>query len=162
MTPSPDDSRYLDRQEAAQLKHDFLTNDIVKLRGRQAPRVNGRPLKLSTHGQTLLLLLAARAVKYPGDYFTAEDLVLAIERGRRILGDLRLSWDRPTPGHVYSAISNVRAALQKRKLNEALVERVTGKGYRLSTPAMNVVIAVPGAELLARLAPRPHDRWERG
>lgn len=141
------------------MKHGYLTNALVKIRGRQAPRVDGRPLKLSGHGHALVLLLAARAVAFPGDYFTSDELVLALERGQRVLGGLELSWARPTPANLYTAVKDARHALTRWKLSKSLIEHVLGKGYRLSTPAMNVVIDVPGAELLAKLPPPPHGRW---
>ena len=152
MNPKSDNARFLARQEAAQLKHDYLTNDIVNIHWHQPLRVNGRPLKLSSHGRTLLLLLAARATEFPGDCMPTEDIIAALVRGKRLLGDLRMSWNNPTHAQVHSAVRDVRLALEKNKLNTALVELVSGKGYRLSTPAMNVVINVPGTENLASLS----------
>lgn len=161
MTPKSDSARYLARQEAAQQKHGYLTNDIVNISWHQPPRVNGRPLKLSTHGLTALLLLAERAVEFPGDYVPTEDIILAIEKGKRLLGNLKMSWNNPTPNQVHAAVNNVRRAIRKTGLNPDLVESVQGKGYRLSTPAMNIVINVPGAESLAALSLNTFVRKDR-
>jgi DNA-binding response OmpR family regulator len=147
----PDDLRFIERLEVAQLKHDFATNDIVRASLRQAPRVNGRPLDLGTHGLTLLLLLAARAKRIQGDFLSTEEIVLALEHERRTLGAMRMSWETPTKASVYSAVTEIRAALEKNGLNGNLIELVTGKGYRLSTPAMNIIIDAPGSDGLGEL-----------
>ena len=158
MTPQPDDQRFLEQQLAAQERYNLLTNDIVKISGRQPPRVNGKPLALKTHARTVLLFLATQAIDHPGDYFSTDDIVLAIERRGRALGELKMSWNQPTPGQIFSAVSQLRSALGKNRLNENLVESVRGKGYRLSTPAMNILYDFPGGENLARLSEGPFPR----
>lgn len=153
----PDDLRFIERQESAHLKHDFATNDIVRASVRQAPRVNGRPLELGTHGLTLLLLLAGRAKKAQGDFLSTEEIVQALDYERRTLGEMGISWETPTKGSVYSAVAEIRMMLLKSGLNGNLIELVSGKGYRLSTPAMNIIIDAPGADGLGRLTLKPFD-----
>ena len=155
MSPKPDARRFIERQLAALQKYDLKTNEIVQLSVRQPPRVNGKALTLKTHARTVLLFLAAHAIEHPGDYFTTPDLIFAIESRTRVLGEMRMSWSKPTAEQIYSAVCELRRALRKKKLNVELIESEIGKGYRLSTPAMNIFTDGPDGESLARLAGGP-------
>lgn len=152
MYSTPDHLRFLERQLAAQQKHGLLTNSIVRIAGRQHPSVNGKPLKLTLHAFTVLLLLAARAIESPGDFFSTEDIVKEIETRGDLLGELELSWQKPTGGEVHSAVSALRKTLAKQRLNRNLIESVPGKGYRLSTPAMNIVTDALATKKLGMLS----------
>lgn len=139
MNSEPDLLRFLERQLAAQAKHSLRTNAIVKLAMRQPPRVNSKPIKLGQHALIVLLLLAARAIKSPGDYFSTPEILRELARRQRLLGELELSWVNPSEAEVHSAISALRQAVAKCGLDRNLIESVHGKGYRLSTPAMNIL-----------------------
>ena len=139
MNTEPDLVRFLERQLTAQAKHSLRTNAIVKLAMRQPPRVNSKPIKLGQHARIILLLLAARAIESPGDYFKTEEILRELTRRERILGALHLSWVKPTEAQLHSAISELRQALEDCGLDRNLIESVHGKGYRLSTPAMNIL-----------------------
>ena len=106
---------------------------------RQPPRVNSKPVKLGQHARIILLLLAARAIESPGDYFKTDEILRELTRRERILGALHLSWVKPTEAQLHSAISELRQALEDCGLDRNLIESVHGKGYRLSTPAMNIL-----------------------
>jgi DNA-binding winged helix-turn-helix (wHTH) protein len=157
MTSSAQFQRFLERQLASFEKFHFRTNDILSLAWHQPVRVNGKQLKLGTRAFTVLLLLAARAVKSPGDFFETDALVGAIERKARILGDLHLSWDRPSPPQVHAAVCDLRRVLRRKRLTVSLIEsaRWRSGGYRLSIPPMNIITDDGGAENLSRLAFTP-------
>ncbi len=157
MSPKRDDTRFIERMEMAHMKHHFRTNDVVRVTGLQSPRVNGKALDLSTHGLTLFLLLAERAKAAEGDFVSSDDIIKALQAGQRVLGHMKMSWDSPSKAAIYTAVSDLRRVLRKSRLNENLIELANGKGYRLSTPAMNIIIDVPGAGELARLTMRPFD-----
>ena len=127
--------------EAALTKHGFTTNDIIMIPGRLRVSVNGIRLKLGDHAFSLLLLLAERTLTAPGDYVATAAAIRAIESNQGRLGALEMSWMHPTGESVHRAVCELRAALKKEKLNQALVELVRGEGYRLNTPAENIWIA---------------------
>jgi len=130
----------LKQNEAALAQFRFLANDLVLLCGRHAVRVNATPLKLGSHAFTMLVLLAERALTPSGELFATEDVISTLERSRRRLGALGLSWGNPTDLSIFKAVCALRAALTRAGLNPRLVESVRGQGYRLNTPAMNVLV----------------------
>jgi DNA-binding winged helix-turn-helix (wHTH) protein len=136
-----DNEAYIKIREAALDRHDFATNDIVVIAGRGAARVNSRHVRLSAHAFVILVLLVEFAIKCPGKYITTEGLIIAIKSANRRLGTLGMSWVEPLPSGVHRAIYQLRAALTRAGLdNESLIELTRAQGYRLNTPAINLVI----------------------
>jgi hypothetical protein len=144
MKSKPDILRSFELREAALLMNSLLTNDLVRV-DRQTPKVNGRLLKLNTRAFVLLLLLAEQAVATPGAYLPTSALVDVINRNAARLGKLGLSW-QATKNDVYGAVSELRSAIETKRLNATLVERNGAAGYRLSTAPANILISVPGQE----------------
>jgi DNA-binding winged helix-turn-helix (wHTH) protein len=126
--------------EAEFANHGFRTNDVVRIAGRLQARVNGRYIKVDSHAFALLILLAERATAVPGEYFATEGLINAIMACQARLGKLGLSWVAPDASGIHKAVCRLRAALSKAGLDESLIEHVRVQGYRLSTPAQNVMI----------------------
>lgn len=120
--------------------HRFRTNDVVRIAGRHQARVNGRFIKVDSHAFVMLLLLAKLATADPGEYFTTDALIEAIRASQGRLGLLGLSWVEPDASGIHKAICQLRTALKRAGLDESLVEHVRVQGYRLSTPAQNIVI----------------------
>ena len=145
-TPMPEEisksgrDERIKREEAALTKHDFVTNDLVRIPGRHLAKINGRFVKLGDHAFTVLVLLAEQAMKPSGEYVSTEALILAIKNGGRRLGALRMSWVEPTAEGVHKAVCQIRVALKKAGLDDSILELVRGQGYRLNTPAFNILI----------------------
>jgi hypothetical protein len=145
-TPMPEEisktgrDERIKREEAALAKHGFATNDLVRIPGRHLAKINGRFVKLGDHAFTVLVLLAEQAIKSTGEYVSTEALIVAIKRGYRRLGALEMSWVEPTGEGVHRAVCQIRVALKKAGLDDSLLELVRGQGYRLNTPAFNILI----------------------
>ncbi len=150
--------RFILRQLSAFSKHGIRSNAILQLAGHQPPRFNGRELKLSRAALTLLFFLAGWAEERPGDFISSATILNSIARRHRVLGELEMSWSATTTTTVYSAISDLRAAISSRQLDENIIEAIPHVGYRLAIPAINI-LADPAAEhILARLALGRFDR----
>jgi hypothetical protein len=148
--------RLLQQQLAALEKYRFLTNSILMLHWHQPSSVNNEPLDIGTRAFTMLLLLAGRALESPGDYLESNAIVEAVERRARLLGDLGLSWHQPTQQQVHSAMSELRLAFRSEAAGHAFIESAPrqGKGYRLSTPNVNIIPDEPTSACLRSLALR--------
>lgn len=157
MNPDQALRRFLERQLGSFEKFRFRTNDILSLAWHQPTRVNGKSITLGSHAFSVLLLLAARAIESPGDFFETDAIVGAIQRNRRLLGEFHLSWDSPTASQVHTAVYDLRRALRNKGLTPSLIEsaRPRSRGYRLSLPAMNIITDPRSAANIDRLALDP-------
>lgn len=144
--PEPDSLQAFQRREAALLTHGFVTNDLVYVDS-QTPKVNGRELDLKSRASALLVLLATQAAAAPGVYLTSEDIVAMAFQNALGLGKLGLSW-KPSKNDVYGAVSELRSAMERKRLSDKLVQKDRA-GYRLSTAPGNIWIHLPGVELFA-------------
>jgi DNA-binding winged helix-turn-helix (wHTH) protein len=133
------DEQFL-HEEATLSKLGFVTNDLVRIAGRRLAKVNGKDVKLGDHAFTVLVLLAEHGIKSPGGYVSMDGLLLAIGNSKRRLGELGMSWVEPTPAAVYRAVCQLRSALTAVGLDESVIDSGRGLGYRLNTPATNILI----------------------
>jgi DNA-binding winged helix-turn-helix (wHTH) protein len=152
MSLSPDELRFLERQNAASVKYDFPSISNLTLAWHVPPAVNGRPLKLSDHGSALLLLLAARARRSPGAFVSTPDLLQEIMLHRRLLGELNLSWEMPIAAQIHSAVADLRGAIGGETLGPLVVQSMPRRGYRLAIPDFNIVADPRSAAILDRFS----------
>lgn len=151
--------RHIARLEAAHLEaalaeHPYATNDIVRIGLTAPPMVSSRALtKVSAHGWAFFYVLAVGAIEAPGAYIPTSSILSRIVAIDPLLSKLGKSWLNPTEDQVYSAVLNIRQTLKQKKLNHDLVQRFKQHGYRLSTPALNIIIDVP--RILAGSSPSP-------
>ena len=136
----------------------FYTNDIVEIRGclgiedSRELKVNGRPpLSLDTLQHTILLILAnfARYValraqapgKHAPAFLSVKSIVAIIDELTGTEGSLAGRWPGLTFVDVYRSVSELRGFLFKAHGNPNLLESgPRGAGYRVSTPAANLIL----------------------
>ena len=141
--PNSLNAEFIDRQVAAQQKHDFRSNAIVQIDDHIGVQINGRSLSsLKSQDLSVLRILARHALTYPGAPMAVADIIEALGGGSHKLNAHGMNWAGPTDKAVHDSTYRIRRALKKAGLNSALIERISRKGYRLSTPAMNISLSV--------------------
>lgn len=132
----------LELQLAALTKNRFKTNSIVQIDEHIGVRINGTPVPgLRTQDFTILCFLARHALAFPGAPLSVDEIIRSLGEELPRLAPLGMSWVDPHAKAIHRATHRLRLALKKQLQDPALVESVDGrKGYRLSTPAMNVWI----------------------
>ena len=133
----------IELQLAAHFKHRFRSNDIVQIDERGGIRVNGATLcGLKAQDFIVLRILALHAHAHPGDPISVPEIIAAVRADSLAPNSLGLSWVDPHDKVIHDAVYRLRQALKNVGLNIALIERISRKGYRLSTPATNILLSV--------------------
>ena len=140
-------AEFIERQLAAHFKYDFRSNAIVQIDDRRGVQINGRTLSgLKSQDFIVLRILARHALAFPGTPIAVEEIIDALGGGTRRLNTHGMSWGGPTDKAVHDSTYRIRRALEKAGQNSELIETISRKGYRLSTPAMNISLSVPAED----------------
>jgi len=139
-------------------QEDLLTSDIVEIRGRLGTedsrelKINGwPPLKLGRREHLVLTVLAQFARyraqapqtgrRHLSGFLPVSIIVGVIDQLTGDGGPLSGLWPTPMELDVHRCVGKLRGRLQAASLNPLLIESgQRGAGYRLSTPAGNVVV----------------------
>lgn len=141
-------------------KGDFLTNDIVEIRGRLGSddrrdlTINGQiPLRLEFREHVILLVLGwlskcAALPPKPGrsplpTSAPAKVIVEVLDVLTAEKGPLAGYWNYPSDLDIFRSVSKLRRRLRKRGFNPNLIQSgPRNVGYRLSTPASQIIVRV--------------------
>lgn len=141
--PNSLNDEFIERQLAAHFKHRFRSNAIVQLDERRVIRVNGVTLcNLKAQDFIVMRILALHALAQPGAPISVPEIIAIIDAESVARNSLSLSMVDASDKIIHDAVYRLRHALKDVSLNTALIERIPGKGYRLSTPAMNISLSV--------------------
>jgi hypothetical protein len=137
---------------------DFLTIDIVEIRGRLGSddnrelKINGQPpLRLERREHAILLILGwlAKCAALPPKagrkplpaFLPAKVIVQIILRLTAEGGPLAGLWVSPCELDIYRSVNELRRRLRERGFNPKLIESGQRKtGYRLSTPVSHIIL----------------------